>query len=162
MSNCEKFRDWIITLYVDDETDTAMRNEIDQHLKVCPECREFAQDVEKNLVHPFQNASTEEVPEHVWASIKEKLEPIDHPRNTIRNLWERWREYCAFPRMATVIAGLTVVVLIGTRVFHDHQIRQAKDAETGKYLVYLLGSSDPSAGADEGDNLETPIEQYFL
>ena len=161
MNNCEKFRDLIITLYIDHEADLPLRSEIDTHLQVCPACREFAHDVGKNLVVPFQNVRQAAVPGHVWSSIKERLEQEGYSGNPIKNSWQQWSEILSFPRLATVMAGFAVLVLIATSVFHDQQIKQAKDTETGKYLVYLLGTTDFLSDKEDRD-LETPIEKYFL
>ena len=161
MNSCEKFRDLILTGYVDNEIDKETREQVDSHVRVCPECREFAQEVEKNLVAPFKSLGHEEVPGDVWSAIKDRIEQGDSSSDKVKILIDRWMEFFSFPRLATVVASFVVLVLVGFAVMRYQGTQQAKAQEQGKYLVYLLGNMDV-LGGKEDDDLQTPIEKYFL
>ena len=74
---CKNFRDLILMDYMDKEIDGETKVRVDSHLRVCPECRQFAQEVENDLTVPFKKIGRETVPDHVWASIKSRIEKED-------------------------------------------------------------------------------------
>jgi len=57
--------------------------------------------------------------------------------------------------------GLLVFAVVGSSVFQQQQIKQAKEKEQGVYLASLLDSTAASSDVDT-DNSATPIETYFL
>lgn len=76
--NCSKFRDIIITDYVDGELDEQGKQEIDRHLQSCAACRSFAAAVSKITVDSLRKAEMEEPPAFLWARIKSHLEQDSH------------------------------------------------------------------------------------
>ncbi len=76
--NCSKFRDIIITDYIDDELDQQEKQEIDRHLQGCAACRSFAAAVSKITVDPLRKAEMEDPPAFLWTRIKSHLEQGHH------------------------------------------------------------------------------------
>ena len=161
MNKCKRFRDLILTDYIDNEINKETRRQVDSHVQVCRECHEFAQEVERNLIVPFKSLDYEDVPGEVWAAIKERLEQRGGLADKVKNLLGRWMELFSFSRLASVVASFVVLILIGFAVIHHQYTQQAQDKEQGRYLVYLLGTMDVS-GEKEDHDLQTPIEKYFL
>lgn len=80
---CSKFRDIIITDYVDDELDEQGKQEINHHLQGCAACRAFAAAVLKIAVDPLRKAEITEPPAFLWTRIKSHLEQ-DHNRSGLK------------------------------------------------------------------------------
>jgi anti-sigma factor RsiW len=72
--NCNKFRDIIITDYVDDELDAQGKQEIERHLQDCAACRAFAAAVSEMAVGPFRKSALEKPPAFLWTRIQSHLE----------------------------------------------------------------------------------------
>ena len=166
MDNCEKIRDLILTDYVDAEADEKIKEQVNFHLLACPDCRSFVKEVESDLTVPFKEAAREEVPVHLWAAIKERIEsesrPIAEPERTESPVG-RWLRALSFPRLAPALMGVALLVLVWSAITPDGVINQAKEDDEQEYLVYLLDSMDASQDTEDvfSPN-ETPIETYFL
>lgn len=70
---CNKFRDIIITDYVDGELDAQGQQEIERHLQECAGCREFAAAVSALSVTPLRETAPEEPPAFLWTRIQNRL-----------------------------------------------------------------------------------------
>ena len=140
--------------------DAATKEEIEAHLLICAECGSLAADVKKNLVAPFKGAERKEVPSEVWAAIKEKIESEKRQANPVEEFIERLAKVFSFPTFVPVKVSIITLVLIGSWMFHNHQIKQAKEKDQGEYLTYVLAATG-SAETEDAD-LGTPIEKYFL
>ena len=156
MDKCEQFKDLILTDYIDGEADQTVKQQIDAHLLVCPDCLRLAEEVKKNAVVPFTQVSREAVPDGIWEGIKERIgqEAPWHTRV------QDFVSALAGPRAVPAFAGLVLLTLVWSTVLHDQQLRQVKEKEQGEYLVSVLSSTDQSAETD--NTAETPIETYFL
>src|SRR5882672_10339658 len=102
MDDCKRFKDLLLTDYLDAQIDPKTKEQIDAHLRMCPECRLFAQEAERDLVTPFKNVQPEEVPVHLWTAIQERLQKETSVSERIRNLMGRWVESSFFQRLAPV------------------------------------------------------------
>ncbi|MDD5258764.1 MAG: zf-HC2 domain-containing protein [bacterium] len=70
---CDKYRDIIITDYVDGELDEQGKQEIDRHLRDCSACRAYAAAVSNLTVEPLRKAMPVEPPAFLWTRIKSRL-----------------------------------------------------------------------------------------
>ncbi len=156
MKTCEKFRDLILTDYVDEELEVTAKQEVEAHLLVCSECRQLADEVRRDLIQPFQQAPRQEIPDQVWSSIRNKITEAATEKSLLDRLIE-----LLFPKAAVALGSLAVLILMSTFLFNNWQKQQAKEKDQGEYLAYLLES--PSASAEtESNGLSTSIETYFL
>lgn len=80
---CNKYRDIIITDYVDGELDERKKQEIDRHLQDCAACRAFTAAVSAVTIEPLRKTSPEEPPAFLWTRIQSRLEQ-DHTRSRIK------------------------------------------------------------------------------
>ena len=160
MDKCEKFKDLILTDYIDGETDQAIRAQIDAHILACPQCLHFAEEVKKDLVIPFTQASRETVPDSVWDGIKERIGQEIPWSIRVGEFVNGLMGSLTLPKLAPIFTSLVLLVLVGSTVLHDQQVRQVKEKEQGEYLISVLASADQ--GAETDNTAETPIETYFL
>jgi anti-sigma factor RsiW len=71
---CDKYRDIIITDYVDGELDERGKQEIDRHLRDCAACRAYAAAVSNLAVEPLRTTIPVEPPAFLWTRIRSHLE----------------------------------------------------------------------------------------
>lgn len=160
MDSCKKFRDLILTDYMDAQLDAASQAQVDRHLQKCAACKAFAAEV-KNLVLPFEKATRQQVPAHLWKAIEERIQQEQY---SPQNLWDLicgWIEGISFPKLVPALGSLVMLIVVGSTVFFNYQIEQARNQEQGAYLAYMLSPLGTSAQA-ENNNWGTSLEQYFL
>lgn len=111
---CKRLRDWLLTDYYDKELRQDLREEVQRHLKRCPECRVFWEAVQKTG-EPFKEAH-EMLPEgRVWMGISRRIE-AEKERSVAG---ARWMDFLApwlrLPqpvfRMAFVAAMILMIVV---------------------------------------------------
>ena len=113
---CEKVKELVLTDYVDGQLEMAEKARLEEHLKTCAGCHEFAQSVEKELVAPFAGLERPEVPPVVWQNIRTAIVPEEEPKQA----WTaviRFLEYLKSLRPALLIlAGVVFVFMLSTLV----------------------------------------------
>ena len=162
MSACKKYRDIILTDHIDGELDKNAQAQVVQHLAVCPGCRALAEQVRQDMVLPFKQAGREAVPEHVWVSIKEKIEKENYTDNPVMGFIRGLADPFALPKLAPALMSVAALALVGSLVFHDQQIKQAKAQAQGEYLVSVLAPANGAVSEADSEDPPTPIETYFL
>ncbi len=162
MSACKKYRDIILTDHMDGELDKSAQARVAQHLAVCPGCRALAEQVKQDMVLPFEQAGREAVPEHVWTSIKESIEEESHAYNPLMGFIRGLADPFALPKLAPALMSVAALALVGSLVFHDQQIKQAKAQAQGEYLVSVLAPANGVAVETDSEDFPTSIETYFL
>lgn len=161
MNACKNIKDLILTDYFDAQSDTATRAQVDAHLLVCADCQVFAQDVKEKLAEPFKTVVRENVPDHLWSAIKDKIQENSsvsfRQENLLKGLWEFFMP----SKLRPVLGSFAVLILVGIFVSY-HRIsveRQAK--EQGEYLVSLWMSPDILSDLQGNEN-QGLLEKYFL
>ncbi len=158
MNICKDIQELILTNYLDGEIDQELKIRIDRHLDECAECRKFAAEAKETLIVPFQQAPAEKVPAHLWTAIKDKIENVEAPAPQMH--WaRRWVETFSYLKLAPILAGLILFILIGPRVLQTQEAKKVQASEQGEYLASLL---DSTSSLDSDDDTETPLEAYFL
>ncbi len=161
MNTCKNIKDLILTDYFDAQADAATRAQVDAHLLVCTDCQLFAQDVKEKLAVPFKTVVRENVPDHLWCAIKEKIQENSSGSLRQENLLKGFWEFFMPPKLRPVLGSFAVLILVGIFVFY-HRIsveRQAK--EQGEYLVSLWMSPDILSDL-QGNEDQGLLEKYFL
>ncbi len=162
MNACRKYRDIILTDHMDGELDKSAQAQVAQHLAVCPGCRALAEQVRQDMVLPLKQAEREAIPEHLWTSIKEKIEKEDHADSPVMGFIRGLAGSFAFPRLAPALMSVAALALVGSLVFHDQQIKQAKAQAQGEYLISVLAPANGAASETDSEDAPTLIETYFL
>jgi predicted anti-sigma-YlaC factor YlaD len=161
MNTCNSLKELILTDYLDGETNLAIRQQINDHLSSCSDCRLFVQDVKQKLVVPFEKAPQETVPEHVWLSIKEQIEKETSAHVQGESLISKVVRFLTIPNFVPVMGSLVIVMVVSVLFFQKQQMSQVQVREQVEYLAYLLES--PVTIKESNSSVsKTPIEQYFL
>jgi len=165
MKECDRFKDLILTDYIDGELDSTMAASLESHLLECSDCRAFLKEVKNNAaILPVPcpaNVLQQPVPAELWDAIKQSIEDENHATSPVADFIDKLKGFVFFPRLVPVFVSLIVMFLVGSVTFNTLQIKQAKEKDQGEYLVALLGPTGQAASLDSND-VGTPIEHYFL
>ena len=112
--NCEKFREIIITDYIDGELSPEQTKITDEHLITCPDCRKFKEELIKNAVYPFRMIEKIAPPEYVRQNITNIIAERSSVKN--RGLTDFLRRYAYFPGIP-VAATAAIILIIGSFLF---------------------------------------------
>ncbi|MDD5492988.1 MAG: zf-HC2 domain-containing protein [bacterium] len=124
---CNKYRDIIITDYVDGELNEREKQEIDRHVRDCASCRAFAAAVSAVTIEPLRKTMPEEPPAFLWTRIQSRLEQ-DHTRSRIK-----WLSVLATLSMFIVMA-LTGNYLVSGMLSSTAQQETVASAEVVQQL----------------------------
>ncbi len=160
MQTCKNIKDWILTDFLDAQTDPATRKLIDSHLLTCGDCRSLVEDVTKNLAAPFKPAVREDVPEHLWSLLKQRIENEIRPVVPADGFMNRLGGFFSFSRLAPALGVLAAIILFSSLFLSHKQRERAQEREQGEYLAFLW----KSANSQDSETIvsETPLEKYFL
>jgi predicted anti-sigma-YlaC factor YlaD len=161
MNTCKKIKDLILTDYLDKEADQSVVGQVNEHLLSCADCRLFAQDVKEQLALPFESTIQQQAPEHLWTIIKDKIQNDPNSRSKLKRFIQAFFDVFSFPYLAPALAGLIIVILLGSVGFYYQLAEKRQDKEQGEYLVSLWRSSDVIADIQSNAD-QTSIEKYFL
>jgi hypothetical protein len=161
MKKCDDIKGLILTDYIDSQCDKDLGLSVEDHLLDCSECRAFFKEVKDNVASPFQQARHLPVPAKLWGTIKQSIEHETQVSGPSVGFIAQLKGLFIFPRLVPIFASFLLVFLAGSVTLNTIQIQQAKDKEQGEYLVALLGSTSSSVQTENND-LDTPIEHYFL
>ena len=158
MKECERFKDFILTDYIDGELDKKSVGDIESHLLGCRECRFFLKEVKNSTAVALQQA-LHEPPAELWDMVRQGIEQEKQGRNALWDIFEQLKGLTLFPKMVPVFASLILMFLAGSVTLSTLQGQRVKAQDQGEYLVALLSST--GAPADSNDQTG-PIEHYFL
>lgn len=71
---CKEFQDQLINEYVDKELGPEENNQVERHLTLCLDCREFFEAVQSDAVIPFKEAGEIQPDSVVWQRIQESID----------------------------------------------------------------------------------------
>ena len=163
--NCKKIKELIITDYLDGEIDLTLKKEIEGHLKVCNQCRQFVQALRQSAVEPFKDAKRNMPPESVWRNIESAIEQ-QRTKNVFGNIADKI--YALFPvrKPAFVVATIITIALIALVIMRpSFDSRNAINAHLNEQIEFLAATNNDyeSAYPDMAyTGLGTNIEEYFL
>ena len=165
MNNCERFKDLILTDYIDQELDSQGKLELENHLKICSHCRDFLQEVKNETIPALEPIDRPPVPERIWTAIKERIEAQEQSSPYSVGFWQRLRESCSFPQLAPVIGAMALFTIFLVGNFYNQENKQARAKAQVEYLAYVLEPEmttlDSDLDSDEEDT-QNEIENYFL
>ncbi|MBF0570310.1 MAG: zf-HC2 domain-containing protein [Candidatus Omnitrophica bacterium] len=164
--NCKRVQEFIKTDYIDGRMGDKQKSVIDQHLVHCHGCEVFLISIKK-AVNPLKNVQ-EIVPDKIlWAQIKqtiheEQLQKVQE--SAIPDFWEKLRWAVHIPRpvfaLATVVMLIFMVGLPNQLAINTQSVKVNGQGQA-EYLISLL-NEPVDIGANNGNDLGTPIEKYFL
>lgn len=163
--NCKKTQELILTDYIDGQMARKPKSLIDQHLASCHACQGYLNSIKKEVVTPFVNAPKVVPDAFLWTQIKKTIEDRQREhleQSFIPDFWERLRAAVHIPRPAFALATVaTLVFMVGitSQLVINNQIMKINAQDQVMYLSSLI---DEPAGTNNGNDLGTPIEKYFL
>jgi hypothetical protein len=72
--NCKEIQDIILTDYIDNELGSEELKAVELHLKQCPDCSSFKEDLFSSAVLPLRNVKPAILHPAAWIKIREALE----------------------------------------------------------------------------------------
>ena len=150
--NCAKIREFLMTDYIDGETNEKMKLLIMDHLAACEDCRRLEQEVKQEALVPFKSIERQTPPAYVWERIKNRI--INEPPPAPAGLFT-WKIRPAFA-LSAVAALILAVVLINRAPFTENGTLSAYLLEQAEFIA------DPSYNGTESSGFGTSIEEYFL
>ncbi|MFH1622766.1 MAG: zf-HC2 domain-containing protein [Candidatus Omnitrophota bacterium] len=166
--NCEKFRDIILTDYLDGNISMERKIEVQEHLKQCFECRELEAATRKTAVEPFNLADKVVVPESLWQNIKADIEQEQYQvvGNPFAGLLGRLKNLIIFPKPAFALASATAIIIAAVIITRFNFVNQ--ESAINDYLEEQVNSlayleEDGGVYSDTGYlDLGTGIEEFLL
>lgn len=160
MKPCRKFKQILLTDYLDHELSPEAEAAVAEHLQRCASCRVFFEQLEKEVQQPLAQAPKEPAPESIWLALKEELTAQPKKSWAIPSWGERWQMLLRPATLGYVLSGVILCLMIGTG-FSYRYLQQVKEREQIQYLVSIWS---PSSMFSEAENHEefTAIEEYFL
>ena len=163
--NCKKIRELLLTDYLDKQTGLEVRTEVEEHQKICPECRHLEEEIHRTVVLPFKDAKGPQAPQSLWLNIRERIAAREsRKRSLLDRLRERLQVF-SLPAPALTFASTTVILLavfglIAKRNIDKNQISDYFSQQISFYSVL-------NNGLENGDNkdsadLGTTVEKYLF
>ena len=163
--NCKRTRELLLTDYLDQQTGLKLKTEVEEHLKICPECRRLEEDIRRAIVLPFKDAKGPQPPEFLWLNIKERIAQRESSKRSLLD-WLRERlQVFTLPAPALTFASTTVILLA---VFGLIAKQNMDKNQIGDYFSQQISFySVLNNGIENGDNKESAdlgstVEKYLF
>jgi len=171
--DCKRIQELLMTDYIDGELKPPRKEDIEVHLKVCRECREFKLGVEKAAVKPFRDSGLINPPDYLWHRIKDSLAAEPPKKSALAAIIDRLKVKSYPLRPALIYATLAVLIAVvfglnllrgpagGQKIASAYRPVNDYLEENMEFLAFLDGNGNgESVYTDTG--LGTYIEEYFL
>ena len=163
--NCKKMRELLLTDYLDKQTEPELSTKVEEHLRICPECRRLEAEIRRAIVVPFKDAKGPQAPQYLWRNIKERIAQRESSR---RSLLDRLREKLqvfSFPAPALTFASTMVILLavfglIAKQNIDKNQISDYFSQQISFYSVLNNGSEN--GDNKESADLGSAVEEYLF
>ncbi len=162
---CEQIQELLLTDHLDGRLRRSEQEKLAVHLRNCTTCREFAGIAKATLLTPFLEAEQLTPPERVWQEVRQRI--VAAPRrscNPLRAFLGKLLLPLPVARQpALVCAGLVAVALLTAILmrppYYGSGPSAVSHAKPIDYAAILTGEDEVD---DEGEGLDTDIENYFL
>lgn len=162
--NCNNFKEWIMTDYVDSELAPEKQKLLEAHLKDCPACRSLAVGLKESAEILAGSDRVVLDRERIWKKVMEGIgeksapsiiyEPLPRPSPT-QSLLRRFKP-------ALVFVSLVLVVLLSALYVQRRPIQTVNPQEQEEEIEYLAYVVDSVEDDPDGDGFGTSLEDYFL
>ena len=165
---CKKIQELLLTDYPDGEVKGRLKNKVEEHLRICLECRQFEHTLRRAAIEPFKNTIKIKPRASVWNRISEAivLEERKKSESFLGKIQDFLQRIFSMPRvaytLATVITAVFILAVMAIKFQpSDHKVVTMQPTEEIEYLTYLMGEADYFS-VDENGGYSTAIEEYFL
>jgi len=160
---CKRVQDMIKTDYIDGELDALLKSRIDEHLRICPECRRLEETLREGTIDPLKKAELMQPSEAVWDNIRAAIEE-ERTRTFPAISISALRDLFIFrkPKLAIVTAFLLAVVItfFSVRYYVSQNALEGYLQEQVEFLD-LLGNGNGVFDLEDID-IGIPGEEYLL
>jgi len=152
---CERIQELLLTDHMDGELRGALRREVDEHVRSCASCGEFARAALISA-SPLKAAGKEEAPSYIWHRVKERIVPGREARaGVMRDIAEfigRSRAPLAMiprPAIAFAAAAMVIIAVLAARpIVRD----RAADAYLNDQMSFMISlDAEESNGSGNGN-----------
>ena len=165
---CEDVKELILTDYLDEQLREEQKTQIEKHLAICRDCKEYELLTRAAVVEPFNNVERHNPPEAAWHKIREQIEeelPLQEPTNSFADLIHRIKTSLYIPKPAFVVASILILLLVVITVIklptEDQKIVKVNPESQIECINYLMSVFDQET-VNGNDDFGTSIEDYFL
>jgi len=152
---CKEVRDILLTEYIDDRSGASRKEQIEQHLETCNDCREYYETLKEKVVRPLREVSYAEVPGEIWEGVRDGI---------IQKELDKRRLSVFSGKRKLVMAIVSVLLLIVLGLGGVRYIQYADEKSLNDYLEqeasFLLALGE-GADVDNGNGFGISIEEYF-
>ena len=152
---CKEVRGILLTEYIDDRSGASRKEQVEQHLETCNDCREYYDILKEKVVRPLQEVSYAEAPEEIWEGVRNRIIQKELAK----------RKLPVFPRKRKLVMALvSVLLLIVLGLGGVRYVQYADEKSVNDYLEqeasFLLALGE-GADVDNGNGFGISIEEYF-
>ncbi len=165
---CKYVKELILTDYLDEQLEKEQKTQIEKHLTICRDCREYELLTKKAVVEPFNDLERHNPPEATWNKIREQIEeelPLQEPANSFADLILRIKSFLHIPKPAFVVTAIIVLLLAVITVIklqpEDQKIVKVNPESQIECINYLMTVFDQET-MNGNDDFGTSIEELFL
>jgi len=140
--NCKSIQELLLTNYIDGEMIDSERKIVDDHLKSCQKCKEFALLAKKVGVDSFSGLERALPSEDIWQRIKRQVVFESEKRNILKNAFflENIKNAFALTRPRLVLASILFVALFATffvKISEQNLVLKQEEEQAVVYLTML-------------------------
>jgi len=165
---CEYVKELILTDYLDGQLGKEQRTQIEKHLTICRDCKEYELLTRTAVVEPFNNPERHNPPEAAWHKIREQIEeklPLQEPTNSFADLIRKVKTFLYIPKPAFVVTTIIVLLIAVITVIklqpEDQKIVKVNPESQIECITYLISVFDQET-VNGNDDFGTSIEELFL
>ena len=165
---CEYVKELILTDYLDGQLGKEQRTQIEKHLTICMDCKEYELLTRTAVVEPFNNLERHNPPEAAWHKIREQIEeklPLQEPTNSFADLIRKVKTFLYIPKPAFVVTTIIVLLIAVITVIklqpEDQKIVKVNPENQIECITYLITVFDQDT-VNGNDDFGTSIEELFL
>ena len=165
---CEYVKELILTDYLDGQLGKEQKTQIEKHLTICSDCKEYELLTRTSVVEPFNNLERHSPPETAWNKIREQIEeelPLQEPTNSFVDFINRVKTLLYIPKPALVATPIIVIILVAITLIklptEDRKIDKLNPESQIECINYLMSVFDQET-MNGNDDFGTSIEELFL
>jgi len=165
---CEDVKELILTDYLDEQLGNEQEAQLEKHLAICRDCKEYELLTRTAVVEPFNNMERHNPPEAAWNKIREQIEedlPLQEPTNPFADLIHKIKSALYIPKPAFVVAPIIVLILVVITFIklptEDQKIVKVNPESQIECITYLMSVFNQET-MNGNDDFGTSIEELFL
>jgi anti-sigma factor RsiW len=158
--NCKRAEELILTDYIDGALKGDALKELEDHIALCDECRNFAWEA-ASAGKAVKALKKETPPAGIWQNIKAEVSQKEEPMDILERVLDPLRQFLAAYRPAVAVAVAAVMVLFVLTALRVTTNTGALTTAVTQDDILMISSLD-NGWSDTDESLGTSAEEYFL